>query len=47
MEVANLEAAFEKITVNDENEELVSLSTATYHKSSKVRVIVRCAQSCD
>jgi aurora kinase len=32
MEVANLEAAFEKITVTDENDEHIS-STATYQKS--------------
>jgi hypothetical protein len=46
MEVTNLEAAFEKITVNDENEEIVSSSTATYHKS-KVYKIVRCPWSCN
>ncbi len=31
MEVANLESAFERITVTDENEEQVA-STTTYHK---------------
>jgi aurora kinase len=32
MDVANLEAAFEKITVTDENDEQVS-STTTYQKT--------------
>lgn len=31
MEIANLEAAFERINVTDENDQLSS--TATYHKS--------------
>jgi len=39
MEVANLEAAFERITVTDENDDLlVASTTSTYHKS-KVNMI--------
>jgi hypothetical protein len=33
MEVANLEAAFERVTVTDENEEQISSSTTSYHKT--------------
>lgn len=33
MEVANLEAAFERITVTDENDEQISSSTTSYHKT--------------
>jgi aurora kinase len=33
MEVANLEAAFERITVTDENDEQISASTTSYHKT--------------
>jgi aurora kinase len=32
MDVANLEAAFERVTVTDENDDQVSTST-TYHKN--------------
>jgi hypothetical protein len=33
MEVANLEAAFERITVTDENNEQVASSITSYHKA--------------
>ncbi|KAH3951897.1 non-specific serine/threonine protein kinase [Parastagonospora nodorum] len=33
MEVANLEAAFERITVTDENDEQITSSTTSYHKT--------------
>jgi aurora kinase len=33
MEVANLEAAFERITVNDENNEQIASSITSYHKA--------------
>jgi hypothetical protein len=36
MDVANLEAAFERVTVTDENDEQISSSTTSYHKT-KVR----------
>lgn len=33
MDVANLEAAFERVTVTDENDDHVVSSTTTYHKT--------------
>lgn len=33
MDVANLEAAFERVTVTDENDEQISSSTTSYHKT--------------
>jgi aurora kinase len=33
MEVANLEAAFERITVTDENNDQISSSISSYHKA--------------
>lgn len=35
-DVANLEAAFERTTIHDENDEQVVTSTTTYHKAPKV-----------
>ena len=42
MEVANLEAAFERITVTDENDEQITSSTTSYHKTK-----VNSTQPCD
>jgi hypothetical protein len=33
MDVANLEAAFERVTVTDENDDQISSSTTSYHKT--------------
>jgi aurora kinase len=43
-EVSHLEAAFERITVNDENDEQ-AVTTATYHKA-KVDSAPTAAPSC-
>jgi aurora kinase len=39
MDVANLEAAFERVTVTDENDEQISSSTTSYHKTKVCSVL--------